>query len=173
MTIEVVALDWKWLFIYPDEGIATVNQVEFLAGVTVHFYFTADAPMNSFWIPSLGGQIMVMPGMTTQLNLMSDGTGTYTGRSANISGQGFSGMTFTAKSVSNSDFAAWVTVAKAASSSLDRASYSTLAAPSSYVPVTYYSAVENGLFDSILMQYIATSSMKNGTGTMGMPMEMP
>ena len=86
LTVQVVALDWKWLFIYPEQGIASVNLVEFPADVPVRFELTADAPMNSFWVPSLGGQIMVMPGMQTQLNLMASRVGDYQGASANISG---------------------------------------------------------------------------------------
>ncbi len=167
-TIYVVALDWKWLFIYPAEGIASVNRVEMPAGVPVHFYLTADAPMNSFWIPALAGQIMVMPGMTTELNLMADKPGIYDGLSANISGEGFSGMAFTAESVSPADFDAWVRATKAASSSLDDASYAALAAPSSYAPVAQYGSVGQGLFDAILMKYMATSSMGGA-----MPMHMP
>ncbi len=104
MTIDVVALDWKWLFIYPEQGIATVNMVEFPQNVPVHFYITSDAPMNSFWIPSLGGQIMAMPGMTTQMNLLANSQGDFNGFSSNISGDGFAGMAFTAKSVSDEDF---------------------------------------------------------------------
>jgi cytochrome o ubiquinol oxidase subunit 2 len=127
--------------------------------------------MNSFWIPSLGGQIMVMPGMTTQMNLMADGVGSYHGFSGNISGQGFSGMTFMTNSVSSDDFAAWVEEARKAPSTLTQASYAALAAPSSYVPVSYYSSVEQGLFDSILAQYMATSS--SAMDMMGMPMDMP
>src|SRR5665213_829593 len=94
ITVEVVALDWKWLFIYPEEGIATVNMLEIPENSPIHFEITADAPMNSFWIPSLGGQIMAMPGMTTQLNLLASSIGTFNGVSANISGAGFAGMAF-------------------------------------------------------------------------------
>jgi len=170
MEIDVVALDWKWLFIYPAQGIASINKVEFPAGTPVHFYLTADAPMNSFWIPALAGQIMVMPGMTTQLNVMADHPGTYAGMSANISGEGFSGMSFTADSVSEDDFDAWVSSTKAGANPLDQNSYAALAAPSSYLPVAYYGTVEQSLFDSILMKYMSASSSMEG---MDMGMHMP
>ncbi|HET8884444.1 MAG TPA: ubiquinol oxidase subunit II, partial [Candidatus Saccharimonadales bacterium] len=108
MTIQVVALDWKWLFIYPNHDIATVNFVQFPVDTPVHFYLTADAPMNSFWIPQLGGQIYAMPGMVTELNLDATEQGEYKGSSANISGEGFSGMKFIAKASSQNEFDAWV-----------------------------------------------------------------
>jgi cytochrome o ubiquinol oxidase subunit 2 len=104
LEVQVVALDWKWLFIYPKQSIATVNFVEFPVNTPVDFKITSDAPMNSFWIPQLGSQIYAMPGMSTQLHLMAGKAGSYNGKSANISGKGFAGMTFTAKAASNDDF---------------------------------------------------------------------
>ena len=145
-----------------------MNKVEFPAGTPVHFYLTADAPMNSFWIPALAGQIMVMPGMTTQLNVMADNPGTYNGMSANISGEGFAGMAFTAESVSQDGFDAWVASAKTGSTPLDQNSYAALSAPSSYLPVAYYGTIESDIFDSILMKYMATSSSVDDMG-MHMP----
>ncbi|MDB5237479.1 MAG: cyoA [Parcubacteria group bacterium] len=153
ITVQVVALDWKWLFIYPQQGIASVNMLEFPANVPVHFEITADAPMNSFWIPKLGGQIMAMQGMTNKLNLMADKEGTYTGESANISGAGFSGMTFVAKAVSKDEFDAWVQQQKAAEP-LSAAAYAELAKPSSYVPPAYYSLPDPNLYTSIIMSYM-------------------
>ena len=120
LTIDVIALDWKWLFIYPQQGIASVNLVEFPENTPVHFYLTADAPMNSFWVPQLAGQIMVMPGMTTQLNLSASRTGDFNGFSANISGEGFAGMTFTARSVPQTQFEQWVASVQASSSPLSQ-----------------------------------------------------
>jgi cytochrome o ubiquinol oxidase subunit 2 len=104
ITIQVVALQWKWLFIYPEQGIATVNFVEFPKATPVNFVLTADAPMNSFWIPQLGGQIYAMSGMATQTHLMADEVGEYAGSAAEISGAGFANMKFTAKSTTNEDF---------------------------------------------------------------------
>ena len=166
LTIDVVALDWKWLFIYPAQGIASVNLVEFPAGTPVHFYLTADAPMNSFWVPQLGGQIMVMPGMTTQLNLMASRTGDFNGFSGNISGNGFAGMAFTARAVSQSEFELWVAAAKASSTSLSEGSYVALSQPSEYDPVTYFAPVTVDLFDSIENKYMTPgSSMMMGMNT--------
>jgi len=150
LTVQVVALDWKWLFIYPEQGIASVNLVEFPADVPVHFELTADAPMNSFWVPSLGGQIMVMPGMETQLNLMASGVGDFSGSSANISGDGFSGMAFTARAVTQSEFDAWVQSAKDAARPLTLDAYDALAKPSSYDPVSLYAAPDENLFETII-----------------------
>ena len=154
MTVDVIALDWKWLFIYPQQGIASVNMVEFPQNTPVHFYITSDAPMNSFWIPSLGGQIMAMPGMTTQLNLLANTQGDFNGFSSNISGDGFAGMAFTAKSVSDSDFQAWVQSVKSQSNPLDADTYTALAEPSEYNPVTYYSSVAGDLFTDNVMKYM-------------------
>jgi cytochrome o ubiquinol oxidase subunit 2 len=156
--VEVVALDWKWLFIYPEEGIASVNELEFPEGSPIHFELTADAPMNSFWIPALGGQIMVMPGMTTQLNLLADGVGTYNGVSGNISGRGFAGMTFAAKSVSLDAFNAWVQSVQASSSPLSQSAYDALANPSQNNPVAYYSPVDPNLYTGITMKYMMPAS---------------
>src|SRR3989344_8743312 len=100
ITIQVVALQWKWLFIYPEQNIATVNFVQFPARTPINFELTADAPMNSFWIPQLSGQIYAMAGHKTQLHLMADETGEFAGSAAEISGRGFAGMKFSAKATS-------------------------------------------------------------------------
>jgi cytochrome o ubiquinol oxidase subunit 2 len=165
ITIDVVALDWKWLFIYPQQGIASVNLVEFPENTPIHFYLTADAPMNSFWVPQLAGQIMVMPGMTTQLNLAASRTGDFNGFSGNISGEGFAGMAFTARSVSQTEFDQWVAAVQASSTPLTEDSYAALAAPSEYNPVTYYAPVED-VFDATIMKYMTpgTSMDMNMSG---------
>jgi cytochrome o ubiquinol oxidase subunit 2 len=152
ITVQVVALDWKWLFIYPAQGIASVNMLEFPANTPIHFEITADAPMNSFWIPSLGGQIMAMPGMSNQLNLMASTEGNFDGVSANLSGAGFSDMSFVAKSVSNADFDAWVQSA-ARAQPLTPAAYTALAKPSSGNPPALYSSPDANLYTSIIMTY--------------------
>ena len=153
LTVEVVALDWKWLFIYPAQGIASVNELELPENVPVHFELTADAPMNSFWIPALGGQIMVMPGMDTQLNLEADKTGVFNGFSGNISGEGFSGMAFSANSVSQNDFDIWVAAARR-SPALTQDAYAALAKPSENNPPTTYTLSDPQLFDSTMMKYM-------------------
>lgn len=180
LTVEVVALQWKWLFIYPEQGIATVNYLEFPAGTPVHFELTADGPMSSFWIPQLGSQIYAMSAMQTQLNLMASATGTFDGRDTEINGAGYAGMTFTAQSVSQADFNAWVASVQQSSYPLTMDSYNSLAVPSSYNPPSFYSSVDPSLYDTILMKYMAPMSTStapsmpmNGTSTMddmtGMP----
>ena len=157
MTIEVVALDWKWLFIYPEEGIATVNEVVIPVGSPVRFVLTADAPMNSFWIPSLAGQIMVMPGMTTQLNVLASSAGEYEGVSGNMSGPGFAGMSFKARAVALGEYAAWVDSVRKTSSPLSRATYDSLAKPSENVAAMTYSPIDQDLYTAITMRYMKGS----------------
>lgn len=158
MKIEVVALDWKWLFIYPEQHIASINFVQFPVNTPVEFLITADAPMNSFWIPQLGGQIYAMPGMSTQLNLIADRTGSFHGSSANISGEGFSGMAFTAKSSSDNDFNAWVKSAQHSPQRLDSSAYNQLAQPSQNNPVTYYSKPQPELYNLIIAKYLVPTT---------------
>jgi cytochrome o ubiquinol oxidase subunit 2 len=157
ITIQVVALQWKWLFIYPNERIATVNMLEIPVGVPINFSLTAEAPMNSFWIPRLGGQVYAMTGMVTQLHLKADKIGTYAGSSAEISGDGFSGMDFTVKAVSAHDYNTWVAGATATQHSLDRTSYAQLARPSSYNQQALYKLTDPDLFNEIVMETMMPS----------------
>ncbi len=150
LMVEVVALQWKWLFIYPAQGIATVNFLEFPVGTPVRFELTADAPMSSFWIPELGSQIYAMAGMQTELNLEADRLGEFTGKNTEINGRGYAGMTFVARAVSPTDFSAWVAYVRTSSSKLGRAEYESLAAPSEKVPPFYYGSVDANLYDTIL-----------------------
>lgn len=151
--IEVVALDWKWLFIYPDEKIATVNFVQFPVDTPVRFLITSEGVMNSFLIPQLAGQIYAMAGMQATLNLMADKPGDYMGFSANFSGDGFNGMRFTARASSASDYRQWVEgVRRSGSPLLDMSSYKSLARPSMNNNVSYYSSLEPTLYETILMQ---------------------
>lgn len=152
--IQVVAIDWKWLFIYPEEGIATVNFVQFPEKTPVKFSLAADdSPMNSFWIPQLSGQIYAMTGMVTPLHIMADGVGEYAGRAAEINGDGYAGMTFIAKSTSQSDFEAWVQSVKKSPLKLTQEVYDELSKASQDHPVTFYSTVEKDLFNKIVMKY--------------------
>jgi cytochrome o ubiquinol oxidase subunit 2 len=143
-----------------------VNFLEFPKDTPVAFQITSDAPMNSFWIPQLGGQIYAMAGMTTQLHLMADNTGTYNGLSSNISGVGFAGMTFKAKSVSQGDFNNWVSSVKQSPNHLTASAYRSLSRPSQNNPVQYFASGENGLYDNIVMKYMprmpSTNSNLNG-----------
>jgi cytochrome o ubiquinol oxidase subunit 2 len=154
MVIQAVALQWKWLFIYPEQGIATINYIQFPEKVPVRFEITADAPMNSFWIPQLGGQIYAMPAMRSKLSLIANETGCYRGVSANISGDGFAGMTFTAEACTPKQFADWVAKAKRSKKVLNSATYTPLIAPSQYDPVSIYVLGQKNLFDQILMKYM-------------------
>ena len=153
-TIQVVALQWKWLFLYPEEQIATVNLMPIPKGVPIHFEITADAPMNSFWIPHLGGQIYAMPKMKTELHLIADATGDFRGSSANLSGEGFSGMRFIARSLTEEDYAKWVVEAKKSTSSLDFKNYADLAKPSKDNPEAVYQLKDSKLFEKIIMKYM-------------------
>jgi cytochrome o ubiquinol oxidase subunit 2 len=156
--IQVVALQWKWLFIYPDQNIASVNFVQFPQQTPVDFEITSDAPMNSFWIPALGGQIYAMPGMSTHLHLMADKNGDYLGKSANISGEGFAKMTFTARSSSPSEFNQWVSRANHVNSPLTTASYAQLSRPGEINHATYYSSVDKNFYSTIVDKYMAPHS---------------
>ncbi len=157
LRVEVVALDWKWLFIYPDQGIAAVNQLVVPAGTPVEFRLTSATVMNSFFIPQLGSQIYTMGGMTTHLNLLADKPGEFPGFSANFSGDGFAEMRFIAKAVPAGDFDAWVAQVRGAGSALDDAAYAELAKPSVAVPPTTYRSVEPRLFDRIIEQTVSGS----------------
>ncbi len=158
MTIQVVALQWKWLFIYPNEEIAMVNEVRFPADTPVKFEITSDAPMNSFWIPRLGGQMYAMSGMSTELNLMADKPGIYQGRSANISGEGFAGMKFNAVSMSQDEFDIWLSDIRLLPNTLDMKDYQELARPSTNNLPAYYSKVEKDLYNKTIMKYMAPGS---------------
>jgi cytochrome o ubiquinol oxidase subunit II len=153
LDVEVVAQDWKWLFIYPEQNIAVVNEFAFPTGTPLSLRITSDTVMNSFIIPALGGQIYAMAGMQTRLNLLADQPGTFWGRNVQYSGHGFADQEFHAISMSKEDFDAWVAKVKRSSDTLDAATYKKLAAPSSKVPVTYYSGVEPHLFDAIIAKY--------------------
>ena len=153
VTIEVVAMDWKWLFIYPDQGIATVNKIVFPANTPVNFRITSDTVMNSFFIPGLGGQIYAMAGMTTKLHLIANENGEFDGISANYSGAGFTGMKFKATATSQEDFDKWVAEVKQSPKKLDKAEYEALAKPSENNPVALYSEASPEQFQLIVDKY--------------------
>ncbi len=150
LEVEVVSLDWKWLFIYPQQNVASVNHLVVPAGVPVHFRLTSASVMNSFFIPQLGSQIYTMAGMTTQLNLMADQPGRFEGLSAQFSGDGFSDMRFSVDATSQEAFGKWVGDAQKGDATLDQASFKTLSAPSSHVAPATYHMVSAGLFDQII-----------------------
>lgn len=151
--IQVIALQWKWLFIYPEQSLASVNFVQFPANTPIKFDITSDAPMNSFWIPQLGGQIYAMSGMNTQLNLEASKIGDFQGYSANVSGEGFSSMRFTARASTEADFNKWLKTTKQSLNVLTMGSYNQLQKPSKNEPVKFYSPVKPGIFESVIAKY--------------------
>ncbi|OJU81727.1 MAG: ubiquinol oxidase subunit II [Chlamydia sp. 32-24] len=154
LKIQVVALQWKWLFVYPEQQVATVNYMPIPEKTPIQLDITADAPMNSFWLPELAGQIYAMPGMKTTLYLKADEEGSFRGSSANISGTGFASMFFTAKSSSQDDFFKWVDEAKQSQKKLNEEEYNKIAAPSQDFPNLQYTLEKQDLFDSIINKYM-------------------
>ena len=165
MTIQVVALQWKWLFIYPGDHFATVNYLEIPEDTPINFRITSDAPMNSFWIPRLGGQVYAMTGMSTQLHLMADNPGVYEGMSANISGEGFSGMKFKVVSSTKEDFEKFHQKAHTALNVLNKTAYDELAKPTKNEPVILYKSVDSDLYDTIIGKYMHSHGSMNHTNS--------
>jgi cytochrome o ubiquinol oxidase subunit II len=154
LEVQVVSLDWKWLFIYPGQGIASVNHLVIPAGVPVHFSLTSASVMNAFFIPQLGSMIYTMNAMTTQLNLQADAPGTFRGLSSHYSGDGFSGMHFEVQALPADQFAAWVETTRNKGPALDAASYAELSKQSlNTAPFTYGSA-DPKLFQQIVLQQL-------------------
>lgn len=154
LTIQVVALQWKWLFIYPEQGIATINGFHLPEQVPIVFEITADAPMNSFWVPELSGQMYAMPGMKTQLHVIADHAGDFRGSSANISGAGFARMIFHAIATSENEFNQWVQSTKQSPNGLDWEEYQKLAKPGVDYPIASFSLKNKELFNQIIMKYM-------------------
>jgi cytochrome o ubiquinol oxidase subunit 2 len=155
LDIQVVSLDWKWLFIYPKEGVASVNELVVPAGVPLHFSLTSASVMNSFFVPELGSMIYTMNGMVTELNLMADAPGTFQGRSAHYSGDGFSDMHVEVRAVAVQDFAAWVARARLSTAGLDRGTYEALEFPAANAAPVLFGRVAPGLFHDVATQVIA------------------
>ena len=157
LEVQVVSLDWKWLFIYPAQGIASVNTVIVPAGMPVHFSLTSASVMSAFFVPQLGSMIYTMNGMTTQLNLAADRPGVFQGRSSHYNGEGFSDMHFTLTAVSPAAFAGWVAAARHAPA-LDTVRYRALERQSVKMPPAIFGAVAPGLFDAIVTQRLAPAA---------------
>jgi cytochrome o ubiquinol oxidase subunit 2 len=157
LTVQVVSLDWKWLFIYPEQGIASVNHLTVPVGTPVSFELTSSSVMNSFFVPQLGSQIYTMSGMVTRLQLQADHPGSYPGLSANFSGEGFADMGFKVNAVPAAQFAQWVTAARNSGPALDATSYADLAKPSRALAPFTYRSVASGLFQQILSSPLPTS----------------
>jgi cytochrome o ubiquinol oxidase subunit 2 len=153
LEVQAVAQDWKWLFLYPEQDIAVVNELVFPSGRPLSLKITSDTVMNSFLIPALGGQIYAMAGMETQLHLLADQPGEFQGRNTQFSGSGFANQHFEARATSDQDFEAWVAKARQSGVKLDAAAYQQLAKPSQLHPVTYYAGFEPDLFARIIAKY--------------------
>jgi cytochrome o ubiquinol oxidase subunit II len=149
LDVDVVSLDWRWLFIYPAAGIASLNELVIPSGTAVRFHLTAASVMNSFFIPQLGSQIYTMPDMVTNLNLLAKDTGVFAGLSAQFSGEGFSDMRFTVRVVRTDEFTRWVGGLRRESTTLDEATLLELAHPQIAGPPVRYARVEPALFDHI------------------------
>jgi cytochrome o ubiquinol oxidase subunit 2 len=161
LEIEVVSLDWKWLFIYPKEHIATVNQLVVPIGAPLHFRLTSSGVMNSFFVPQLGSQIYTMAGMTSQVSLEADQPGTYPGLSAQFSGEGFAGMHFDVRAVSTDAYARWVAARSVEGPTLDQAAYAALVKPSKDVRPASFKTIDPALFDTIVNE---TTPVAPGAG---------
>jgi cytochrome o ubiquinol oxidase subunit 2 len=171
VTVRVVALQWKWLFIYPENGVAAVNELHLPVGRPVTFEITSDAPMNSFWIPSLAGQVYAMSGMTTKLNVLADTVGEYRGSSANISGEGFAGMHFKVLVQSDADYHKWLFGASNSPVSLTRSEYDKFAKPSKDEPVKVYAASDPDLYDTIINKYMMPKADKASAASEMSPLD--
>ena len=154
LRIQVVSLDWKWLFVYPDQGVATVNDMVIPAGQPIALDLTSASVMNTFWVPQLAGMVYTMNGMVTKLHLQADNPGDYPGRSGNLSGDGFSQMHFTVHAVASDAFPQWVERAKASGNALDRGAYEALTKPSTVAAPITYQSVQDDLFQQVAMQDI-------------------
>jgi cytochrome o ubiquinol oxidase subunit 2 len=163
--VEVVSLDWKWLFIYPEEGIATVNQLVFPAGVPLSLRVTSDTVMTSFFIPQLGSQIYAMAGMQTRLHLMARQPGVFRGQNQQFSGRGYADMIFKATAVPRKEFQEWVQKIRQSPEKLDQARFAKLEVPGADYPVTIFSSVTPGLFDAILNKYRKSGTRHPGGQT--------
>jgi cytochrome o ubiquinol oxidase subunit 2 len=168
LTVQVVSLDWKWLFIYPEQGVASVNRLVIPAGAPVKFQLTSGSVMTAFFIPRLGSLIYTMNGMVTPLNVRADRPGDFFGEAAQISGDGFADMNFRARAVTQTDFAAWVASVRGKGPSLSGQSYEALAQQSANVSPFTYGQVQPGLFDEI-----ATQKLPPGPGPADAPAPHP
>lgn len=164
LRVEAIALQWKWLFIYPDFHVASLNQLKIPAGTPVNFDITADAPMSSFWVPNLGGQIYAMPGMTSQLSLMADHAGTYRGANTGINGTGYASMTFNVEALpSQRDFYQWTQAVASTlqNKSLAWSQYVDLAKPKIDKDIVYYNLKDNNLYTEIINKYMAVGKERS------------
>jgi len=159
LVVDVVAMDWKWLFVYRDQGIATVNELALPVDRPVEFRITASTVMNTFYVPAMAGMVYAMPGMQTPMHAVLNRPGTYEGLSANFSGAGFSDMHFRVLGLAEGDFAAWVEAVREGGDALTRAGYLQLEKPSSKEPVRRYAKVDDGLYEAVLNRCVEAGKM--------------
>jgi len=169
LRVQVVSLDWKWLFVYPDLGVATVDRLVVPAGTPVQFQLTSATVMNSFFVPQLGSQIYTMGGMVTQLNLQADRPGVYPGRSANFSGDGFASMQFETAAMDATQFQAWLADVRAQGAALDAARYAELARPGVNQAPLAFGTVLPHLFEQVVDATAAGTSKPSGATAAGEP----
>ena len=167
IAIEVVSLDWKWLFIYPEQDIAVVNQLVFPVNVPLSFRLTSDSVMTSFFIPQLGSQMYAMAGMQTRLNLMANEPGVYTGHNQEFSGRGYADMHFKAIATTSEEFHAWVEKVRQSPDILDADRFGQLRQPTTGSPVTFFSSVQPGLFKQIVSKYMGWTGQTRAPGRQG------
>jgi cytochrome o ubiquinol oxidase subunit 2 len=159
LVVNVVAMDWKWLFLYPEQGIATVNELAAPVDRPIEFRLTSSTVMNAFYVPEMAGMVYAMPGMQTKLNAVMNKTGSYDGLSANYSGAGFSNMRFKFLSMTDGDFAGWVEANRGKGDALTRAAYLALEKPSEREPVRHYGKVDTGLYEAVLNRCVESGKM--------------
>ena len=164
LEVQVVSLDWKWLFIYPDQKVASINQLAIPVGTPVHFTLTSASVMNAFFVPQLGSMIYTMNGMASDLNLQADQPGTFRGVSAHLSGDGFSDMHFEVRAMDKPGFDAWMNAARQGGRTLDSAGYADLAKQSIKHRVGTFGQVEPGLFQKVISQELAPGPEPRGSG---------
>ena len=160
LEIQVIALPWRWLFIYPEQQIATVNYMPIPNNTPINLTITADSPMNSFWVPQLAGQIYAMSGMSTKLHIMSNETGVYQGSSANLSGEGYADMKFSVNSLPDTTFNKWVIQTKQSTDKLTDDSYAALAKPSKETKQQAFFLEQKSLYDNVVNKYMAPTKHK-------------
>ena len=164
LNVQVVALEWKWLFIYPDLGVASVNELPVPVDTPIHFTISADAPMSAFWVPALGTQIYAMNGMSSQLNLIADHSGTFPGYNTNINGEGYAKMKFNVYAKSKAEFTSWVASTRKSPNMMDEATLQKISQPG-LMDETVYMLMDNNLYDKVVMKYMkGTMSDKDATG---------
>jgi cytochrome o ubiquinol oxidase subunit 2 len=154
--VQVIALKWNWLFIYPDSGTATLNYMNIPENTPINLTLTSDAPMNSFWVPALAGQVYAMSGMSTKLHLMSNSTGAFNGSTANISGEGYADMRFKVYSKTESEFKTWLIQAAKSKNVLSNDSYAQLSAAESHKPEATFKLTAPKLYDEVIMKFMNT-----------------